>query len=102
MTMRLTDTQKQAIIETFQTHFRVEDELWLFGSRVDDQKRGGDIDLYVKTVETDAESIFTKKIAFLVDLKRRIGDQKIDLVIEFGDFKLPIYDHARETGIRLV
>lgn len=100
--MRLTDKQQREIIETFQAYFQKGDELWLFGSRVDDQKRGGDIDLYIKTAEINAESIVEKKIAFLVDLKRRIGDQKIDLIIEFGNFKLPIYDHARETGIRMV
>ena len=47
--MRLTERQKESIIKAFNEVFsKLEAELWLFGSRVDDNKLGGDIDLLVK------------------------------------------------------
>lgn len=53
-------------------------EIYLFGSRTDDGKRGGDIDLYLKT--ENKENLTQKKIRFLAKLKREIGEQKIDVV----------------------
>ena len=47
--------------------------------RVDDNKHGGDIDLYVSPDKRD--HLAEERIAFLVRLKRRIGEQNIDLVI---------------------
>tara|TARA_R110001606_G_scaffold389553_1_gene555745 strand:- start:2977 stop:3126 length:150 start_codon:yes stop_codon:yes gene_type:complete len=44
--MRLTDQQQQAIIQQCTTVFR-QGHLFLFGSRVDDTQKGGDIDLYI-------------------------------------------------------
>ncbi|MDF3034197.1 MAG: hypothetical protein K0R76_1151 [Alphaproteobacteria bacterium] len=47
--MRLTMTEQDVIRNSFRQCFGGEDHLWLFGSRVNDYKRGGDIDLYVET-----------------------------------------------------
>ena len=58
-------------------------EVILFGSRVNDNKRGGDIDLYIK-----AEYDFEKKIRFLAKLKSRIGDRKIDVVFNINSNRL--------------
>ncbi len=44
--MRLTDNDKRAIKETFFEIFE-DGKIYLFGSRADDTKRGGDIDLYI-------------------------------------------------------
>jgi hypothetical protein len=56
--------------------------IWLFGSRTDDAKRGGDIDLLVE-VNTDADrlEITNRELAFLVTLKGEIGEQKIDIIV---------------------
>lgn len=78
--MRITEQQKQAIKDSFYKIFEVGD-LFLFGSRVDDDKKGGDIDLYIK-VNNAEQRLFKKKIAFLVDIKNKIGDRKIDIVLE--------------------
>ena len=43
--MRLTDQQHAIIRTTVTETFGSEADVWLFGSRVDDAKRGGDIDL---------------------------------------------------------
>ena len=53
----------------------------LFGSRVDDTKKGGDIDLYIETPDCN----FSKKIDFLVLVKQYIGDQKIDVILDEGE-----------------
>ena len=78
--MRLSDQQVQSIVSTFQKVFS-EGEIVLFGSRVDDTQKGGDIDLFVKP-SVVSESLFKQKICFLAELKQAIGDQKIDLVLE--------------------
>ena len=54
--MRLTKTQIKAIQDSFFTFFMKGDKIWLFGSRVDDSKKGGDIDLYI---ETNYDDLFT-------------------------------------------
>jgi len=51
--------------------------IYLFGSRVDDNARGGDIDLMILTDEPADKRIFRKiRIAFI----RKFGWRKIDLV----------------------
>ncbi len=54
-------------------------EVLLYGSRTDDQKRGGDIDLLVLS-RSDFDRSASIKI--LAALYRAIGEQKIDLLVE--------------------
>ena len=95
--MRLTPHQHQAIKKHFLNIFK-EGDIYLFGSRVDDTKRGGDIDLYI--VVSNLENLMAKKIAFLAALKRDIGDQKIDVVFDKGKDRL-IDKIAKEQGVLL-
>jgi len=105
--MRITPEQKNAIIETVSTFFGSQARVYLFGSRVDDNARGGDIDLFIQWNETHDDTKIpadrmSKKIDFLVSLKQKIGDQKIDLVIQtHHDSQKPIYQIAKEQGILL-
>ena len=46
--MRLTEFEQNTISKHFESFF-AHAELYLFGSRVDDTKKGGDIDLYIET-----------------------------------------------------
>lgn len=73
-------------------------EIYLFGSRVDDTKKGGDIDLYLKT--EDKTDLFKKKIKFLSSIKQELGEQKIDIVFSKDDTRL-IEKEAIEWGIKL-
>lgn len=102
--MRLTDEEVVFIKKAFQDTFLPGDHLWLFGSRVDDTKRGGDIDLYVETMEEDTGRLIDRKSNFIVQLWMTIGEQKIDVVLNqlTKDFTLPIYKLARKNGILLV
>ncbi len=77
--MRLTIEQQEAIKTVFKQVF-TQGKVILFGSRVDDTKRGGDIDLFIDT-QQNTQDLFTLKIEFLVKLKNKIGSQKIDLVL---------------------
>jgi|SRR3989339_31165 len=95
--MRLNAKQQQDIVETFLEVFG-KGELRLFGSRVDDTKKGGDIDLYV--LPRSPDNLAEKRITFLAKLKRRIGEQKIDLVIAHEHAR-PIDLVARQQGITL-
>jgi len=79
--MRLTDAQVKAIQDNFFVSFMEGDKIWLFGSRVDDSKKGGDIDLYIETNYSDLFIVTKKEIEFIANLKKIIGDQKIDIVI---------------------
>ena len=55
-------------------------QLFLFGSRVDDTKRGGDIDLLVVSSELTLRDL--RKIKF--DFFDNFGEQKIDIVLDDG------------------
>jgi hypothetical protein len=55
--MRLTPLEHEAIKRAAQSSFEPGVVLRLFGSRVDDAKRGGDIDLLVETRLQDAAEI---------------------------------------------
>ena len=95
--MRLNNFQRQAIKEAFHEVFQ-EGDIYLFGSRVDDDKRGGDIDLYL--VCEKAQNLLEKKIDFLVSLKSKIGEQKVDVVFDIGKNRA-IDQNAKSRGIRL-
>jgi hypothetical protein len=102
--MRLTEFEIQSIKETFVECFGKDDHLWLFGSRTDPQKRGGDIDLYIETPTTEKDIYYRKKIDFSIKVQDKIEEQKIDIIINFLPEKkdAKIYQEARRTGILMV
>ena len=77
--MRLTARQIEQIKTIGQEVFGHSIRIYLFGSRVDDAKRGGDIDLFIEP-EGDEPSAIEDRIKFLVRLKQAMGDQKIDVI----------------------
>jgi predicted nucleotidyltransferase len=101
--MRLTTMEQDVIRHSFRQCFEVEDHLWLFGSRIHDQKRGGDIDLYVET-HLDAFQAIESKFSFLRMMEDKMGDQKIDIVLNILTLDSPqsIYKIAKIEGIQLV
>lgn len=95
--MRLTAFEVNAIKQSAQEIFGSTVEVILFGSRVDDAKKGGDIDLYIKT---QAGNDLVHKIKFLVSLEQKIGEQKIDVILS-ADKNRSIEQQAISTGILL-
>ena len=98
--MRLSEKDRNLIKQTCREVFGT-DEVYLFGSRVDDSERGGDIDLYIVPKPSIPSSEWLeRKIQFLTRVKQRIGDQKIDVVLA-KDPQRPIEQEARTHGVRL-
>jgi predicted nucleotidyltransferase len=95
--MRLTAFEVNAIKQSAEEVFGSTVEVVLFGSRVDDEKKGGDIDLYIKA---QTGSDFAHQIKFLVALEQKIGEQKIDVILAI-DKNRPIEQQALSTGILL-
>lgn len=100
--MRLTQTQIEAIKESAEQTFGPAANVWLFGSRVDDASRGGDIDLYVELPPMNAQERQRLETRFWVRLQRALGEQKIDIVTHLeGAPMRPIDQQARATGVQL-
>ena len=102
--MRLTFAQRSGIIKAFDTIFCNGDTLWLFGSRTNSTKKGGDIDLFIETSEQNSALVLKRKIAFLGILQVTLGEQKIDVVIEQpnSDQSQLIFNEAKKQRIKLI
>lgn len=102
--VRLSSNDLDAIINLFHQHFLQDDKLWIFGSRTDLTRKGGDIDLYVETNAESADKAIKMKANYLWDLEKKIGEQKVDLVLNLlhTDFLMPIYQVAKKDGVLLV
>jgi len=98
--MRLLENEIKAIKQTFLEVFK-QGNIFLFGSRVDDSLKGGDIDLYIVPALTlNKAEVLDKKINFLLKLKNLIGNQKIDVIISKDKNRL-IEQEAMHTGVKL-
>jgi predicted nucleotidyltransferase len=95
--MRLKENEIIQIKQSFESVFQT-GKIYLFGSRIDDTKKGGDIDLFLEI--EDKTNLFEKKIKFLAKLKIKIGDQKIDVVFNEDENRL-IEKEIRKCRIQL-
>ncbi len=103
--MRLTPEQIKVFGMHARRYFGEEARLWLFGSRADDGKKGGDYDFLVETSLLDADEIIERKIALLIKLQGTVQfeDEKIDIVVKrrANPFEMPIYQVAMDDGVRI-
>lgn len=74
--MRLNKEQKDTIVNTIR-QLDPDARIHLFGSRTDDNARGGDIDLLVLSSVLG----YREKLLIRTRLKEKLGDRKIDLII---------------------
>lgn len=79
--MRISKQEIDVIKELAVTCFGSGTKVYLFGSRLYENKKGGDIDLFVTSKEKSNLSL-SAKIEFLVELKSVIGEQKIDVILD--------------------
>jgi len=91
--MRLKDSER-TLIKKVVSEFDPDSRVFLFGSRVDDRKKGGDIDLIVITNRNS----FLDRLHLKVKLKETLGDQKIDLILTDGKGD-PFVDMIKENAI---
>jgi len=94
--MRLESWEIEEIKKAAKLVFGENVRIILFGSRVYDNKKGGDIDLYVITNNPSIE----KKGQFWVELQERLGEQKIDIILS-EDKNRTIEQAALKEGIEL-
>jgi predicted nucleotidyltransferase len=103
--MRLTQetilTIKRLVAETYGPAATVR----LFGSRVDDARRGGDVDLLVE-LPNEEEPPGLDPFWTPIRLRRRLEEvlrgRKVDLLVHRSwEPAPPIVEIARETGVRL-
>ena len=72
-------------------------KLYLFGSRWDDTKRGGDIDLLVVSDKLSKKDLRALRIDFF----NFFGEQKIDIVLDDGTFTNPFTKLISQKAVLL-
>ncbi|HXW53302.1 MAG TPA: nucleotidyltransferase domain-containing protein [Myxococcota bacterium] len=78
-------------------------QLFLFGSRIDASKKGGDIDLLLVVDKSFFDIVVPEKHKMLAEIKDVIGDQKIDLIIATPqDLKEePFLETIQKSAVRI-
>jgi len=95
MILRITEHEKKAIVEAV----KVADpdaQVWLFGSRADDSKKGGDIDIGILSEKIDV----MKEIGIRRAICDKIGEQRIDIAVS-KDGQQAFFRHVVMEGILL-
>jgi predicted nucleotidyltransferase len=99
--MRLTQEDAGIIRHQVGRVFGTDARVWLFGSRTDDNRRGGDIDLYVEYAPR-VEDEFRRVLELDDELQMQLGEQRIDIVVWApGKVRQPIHEVARASGVPL-
>ena len=99
--MRLSEFEIESIKRLASYHFGTDAQVFLFGSRTNDQQRGGDIDLFIRNPNGEHLNTSTK-INFITDLILQIGEQKIDVVLDNQERKDSFFFKTiYQTGIQL-
>lgn len=94
--MRITPEQIRLIKATIAREIDPDARIWLFGSRADDRRRGGDIDLFVETEQPD----LMRKLRAGYKLKEAL-DLHVDLITAKPGQEEPIHVIARTQGVEL-
>lgn len=71
--------------------------IFLFGSRLDDSKKGGDIDLLIISKKLDKSDI--RKLR--MDFCQQFGEQKMDIIIDDDRQNSPFITKIREQAVEL-
>ena len=96
--MRISHNQAMAIRAVIERHLPQVEKIILFGSRADDQRHGGDLDILV---EAAGHVPIMQQAALMRELQDKTG-LPVDLVIRDTDLPpRPIEEIARSTGTPL-
>lgn len=99
--MRITPQQVQITKNTVDRILGTANKVWLFGSRTNDNKRGGDIDLLIETDATinNRAAVLCRLYGALI---MALGDRKLDILLKDAQTAdAPVFEIARHTGIKL-
>jgi len=96
--MRLTNNQIQTIRQLASQVAGNQSRVRVFGSRLDDTARGGDIDLMLELTEpVDNPALMAAHLSGLVS--RAMNGRKVDVLLSAPNLKrLPIHDIAFQEG----
>ncbi len=99
--MRLTFSQIEMIRNTAEVVFGGAVRVTLFGSRIDDQARGGDVDLMVEVSHrVDEPALMGARVASRVS--RAMNGRKVDVILKAPNLKSqPIHEIATRNGVIL-
>lgn len=99
--MRLTDNQIQIIRELAREVAGERSLVRVFGSRLDDAARGGDIDLLVELAEpVNNPALIAARLSARVS--RAMQGRKVDVLLSAPNLmRMPIHDLAFKEGILL-
>ncbi len=99
--MRLSIKDTQKISQEVASQLGKEAEILLFGSRVDDQARGGDVDLLI-TLDHCLENNAGAAALLSARLERILNGRKVDVILVTPEVPHQlIHDVARQTGVTL-
>jgi len=99
--MRITPVQHQAIKKIIVEIAGEDASVILFGSRTDDNKRGGDVDLLIELPNiVDNPAWLIARLS--AKISRSMGGRRVDVLLSSPNLlKFPIHEHAKLTGILL-
>jgi uncharacterized protein len=99
--MRLSPQHSTAIKQFTRDIFGSDARVWLFGSRLDDKAKGGDVDLLVESPVLPASPALAAARLARQSSRAMLG-RKVDVVLSApGLMALPIHHLARSQGILL-
>lgn len=99
--MRLTPEQVKAIRVIVAQVAGQAARVWLFGSRVHDDERGGDVDLLLE-LDTPVAEPAQLAARLSARVSRAMQGRKVDILLKAPNLlHLPIHTVALEQGIRL-
>jgi predicted nucleotidyltransferase len=99
--MRLTDHQVQAIVQLAHEIAGKQARVRVFGSRLDDRARGGDLDLMLELPEPVASPALLAA-RFSARVTRLMQGRKVDVLLAAPNLmRLPIHDMAFKEGKEL-
>lgn len=79
--MRLSSKEQLSITRAFSLIIPNPFQLYLFGSRTDDQKKGGDIDLLLVVAREHKSGVIELKTKVRSEIFKHIPEQKIDITV---------------------
>ena len=97
--MRLTQQQVSTIIGTAQAVAGVHSSVWLYGSRLDDSRRGGDIDLMV---DSDPPVNLRQRALIKIALEAKLNRPVDVMALTAGATASPFTQIAMADAVRLV
>jgi uncharacterized protein len=77
--MRLTDRERNEIVEPAKRMFGAGAVVRLFGSMTQDDRIGGGIDLHIEAGSAETAT-FRNELQFAAELKEKIGDVHVDVI----------------------